>query len=217
MFVAVFYYVFGVLRGAGGSDYVATLLVGLVLWQWIRSGIAHSSDSITHSLFLMRQIRIPAALVPLFVISTDTVKFAFVLTILLISLWIMGYPPALTWLQLPIVLVAGLLLIVGAGTLVAAWCPLFPDLKFVVETMLLLLMFLSGVFFTREEVPPAMQEWFFANPVAVILDAAREALLHHGTVNHLRVGYAIAVGGALAVGGIASARLLQRRYPKLSI
>lgn len=216
MFMAVFYYVFGVLRGTGGVEYVAMLLVGLVFWQWIKSGISHSSDSITHSLFLMRQVRLPAALVPLMVISTDTVKFVFVLTILLIALWVLGYPPTLSWLQLPLILFTALLLIVGAGTLIAAWCPLFPDLKFVVETLLLLMMFLSGVFFSRTEVPEVMRAWFFLNPVAVILDGARQALLHDAAVDAVRLCIAASVGAVLCVAGVASANALQRRYPKLS-
>lgn len=216
MFMAVFYYVFGVLRGNGGIAYVAMLLVGLVLWQWIKSGISHSADSINNALFLMRQVSLPAALVPLMVICTDTVKFAFVLVILLVSLWLMGYPPTAAWLQLPLVLLSALVFIVGTGMLVAAWCPIFPDLKFVIETLLLLLMFLSGVFFGREEIPAVMQGWFFMNPVAVVLDAAREALLHGRAVDFGRLGWACALGGMMCAAGVMSARLLQRRYPKLS-
>ena len=74
LFMAVFYYVFGVMRGAGGVPYVAMLLVGLVVWQWVKSGISHSADSINNSLFLMRQVHLPAPLVPLMVISTDSVR-----------------------------------------------------------------------------------------------------------------------------------------------
>lgn len=217
LFMAVFYYVFGVLRGTGGVAYVAMLLVGLVMWQWIKSGISHSADSINNSLFLMRQVHLPAALVPLLVISTDTVKFAFVLTILLVALWCMGYPPGREWLQLPVVLAVTLVLIVGAGTLVAAWCPLFPDLKFVVETLLMLLMFLSGVFFGRDDIPAQMQPWFFLNPVAVVIDAARSILLQQESVDAGRLAMALLLGATLCAGGIASARLLQRRYPKLSV
>jgi lipopolysaccharide transport system permease protein len=216
MFMAVFYYVFGVLRGTGGVEYVAMLLVGLVMWQWIKSGISHSSDSINNSLFLMRQVHLPAALVPLLVISTDTVKFAFVLTILLVALWLMGFPPSIAWFQLPIVLLVAFSLIVGAGTLIAAWCPLFPDLKFVVETFLLLLMFLSGVFFDRSDIPEVMQAWFFLNPIALVLDAARQCLLDRAGVDPLPLASAFAFGLLLWVMGVSSARVLQRRYPKLS-
>ena len=216
MFMAVFYYVFGVLRGVGGVSYVAMLLVGLVVWQWVKSGISHASDAIGNSLFLMRQVYIPAALVPLMVIATDTVKFLFVLAVLLVSLVLMGIPPTLAWLQLVPILLVALLLIAGAGLLCAAWCPLFPDLRFVVETLLLLLMFLSGVFFDRSDIPAGLQDWFFLNPVAVVLDAAREALLAGAWVDVPRLAYAAAVGALLCGLAGVSLHVLQRRFPKLS-
>lgn len=115
MFMLVFYFVFGTMRGNSGSAYVAMLLVGLVFWQWIKSGISHATDSINNSLFLMRQVYVPAALVPLMVIVTDSVKFLFVLLVLIVTLVLMGYAPGITWLQLPLILLVSVTFIIGVG------------------------------------------------------------------------------------------------------
>jgi lipopolysaccharide transport system permease protein len=217
MFMAVFYVVFGVMRGVGGVEYIAMLLAGLVMWQWIKSGISHSTDSINNSLFLMRQVHVPAVLVPLMTIATDTVKFVFVLVVLLVAISFMGYPPHATWIQLPLVLLVALVVTIGAGTIAAAWCPLFPDLGIIIETLLLLLMFVSGVFFSRDEIPEAMQGWFFLNPVAVIIDSFRQVVLWHEWVRFDRLGVALLVGLGMCAAGWVSANALQRRYPKLSV
>jgi len=161
-------------------------------------------------------VYISVALVLLMVIVIDTVKFLFVLVVLLVLLVLMGISSTLVWFQLVPILLVVLLLIAGAGLLCAAWCSLFPDLCFVVEILLLLLMFLSGVFFDRSDILAGLQDWFFLNPVAVVLDAAREALLVGVWVDVLWLAYAVAVGALLC--GLAGVLLhvLQCRFPKLS-
>lgn len=215
MFMGAFYLVFGVMLGHGGDGYVAMLLVGLVVWQWVRSSVAHATDAITNSVYLLRQVYIPSALFPMVVVVSDFTKLMIVLLALLTALPWLDYMPNLAWLQLPLALVAGLLLISGASIFLAAWGPLFPDLRFIVETGLLLLMFVSGVFFPSEEVPPTMREWFYLNPVALLIELVRGALLHARSMDASGLVYVSAWGAAMLVMGVVSTRLLQRRYTKI--
>lgn len=97
------------------------------------------------------------------------------------------------------------------------WCPLFPDLRFVVETVLLLLMFMSGVFFGRDEIPANIQDWFFLNPIAVIIDSARQVMLHGQWAALDQLAIAFLEGLALCAVAAWCAGMLQRRYPKLSV
>ena len=71
--------------------------------------------------------------------------------------WSSSGAPAIrrTWRisRLPLVFVAVFLVAAGAGFVVAAIVPLLPDLRFVIEQVLTVVMFLSGVVFSLKAVP----------------------------------------------------------------
>src|SRR3954466_6060462 len=106
MNMAVYYLVFSVILRSPQPDYVAFLLVGLTLWQWFKSCVSHGSYSIWQQLPLIRQVRLPAQVFPSVQILADTVKFAFILALLLAVLWLTGHPPNAAYVALlPVLLV----------------------------------------------------------------------------------------------------------------
>lgn len=216
LFMVVFYYVFGVLRDAGGLEYVAFLLCGLIVWQWLRSTIEHAAESIRNSLFLMRQVHLPAVLPPLMVVSTDTTKFLLVLLVLLLVLVPLGYPPGTGLLWLPLLVLAGMLLVTGIGLLCAVAIPFVPDIKHVVDSLLLLMMFVSGVFFSPSELPPEHRAVLMANPFAVLIESFRSALMASGAVSLRDLLYVMGWGAALTALGVFMANRAQRGLPKLA-
>ncbi|GIX34503.1 MAG: transport permease protein [Lysobacteraceae bacterium] len=217
LFMGVFYVVFGVLRGQPQTGFVSFLLVGLVIWQWFKSSLSHAGDSIRNHLYLMRQVRIQPWVIPLFVIAADVVKFGLVLVLLLVTLALTGHPPTTAWLALPLILLAELLLIVGLSLAYAAVVPFLLDLRFVMENLLLALMFLSGVFFSADEIPPPIKDWFFLNPVACLIDDSRQVLLQGQWPDWERLAAVTAVGLASCAVGLWLLAKLDRRYPKLAL
>ena len=61
---------------------------------------------------------------------------------------------------------------------VAAVVPFLPDLRFVVKTGLMLMMFGSGIFYHYELILPEHRGFFFLNPMANLIRNYREVLLH---------------------------------------
>ena len=57
LMMATFWLVFGVIMHSGGPDYVPQLLVGLTLWQWMKSCMTHGGYAIWSNLGLVRQVR----------------------------------------------------------------------------------------------------------------------------------------------------------------
>ncbi|MCH1550707.1 MAG: hypothetical protein L7T19_06050, partial [Pseudomonadales bacterium] len=49
LFMAVYYFVFGVLFGRNTEDFVPFLLVGVTIWHWIQSSISHSASAISQN------------------------------------------------------------------------------------------------------------------------------------------------------------------------
>jgi lipopolysaccharide transport system permease protein len=215
-FMLVFYVVFGVLLSRGGPDFVASLLCGLVLWQWFNSAIMHSTTSIQAALPLVRSVRVPTLMFPFATVVADSVKFVFVFVILVGLLALLGHFPGSAWIALPLVLLAEFVLICGCCFVVAALVPFVPDLRFVISPLLQGMFFLSAIFFTLDSLTPRMRWWVELNPMAVLIDGGRGILLYDhlpglgGMLAMLAIGCAVAIVGAALVCG------LSYRYPKLA-
>jgi lipopolysaccharide transport system permease protein len=216
MMMATFYLVFSVVLKNNQPDYVPFLLVGLALWQWFKSCVSHGAYSIWSQLNLVRQVKLPAQVFPSVQILADTVKFIFILALLLAILWCSDYPPNVTYLALIPVLLVEVVFAAGAAYVVAAVVPLVPDLRFVIEQFLTVVMFLSGVVFPLTSVPLAMRGWFELNPIAVLIDAGRGILMYARWPDWTALGRVALISLALyALGSFLIARLTPR-YVKLA-
>lgn len=178
IFMAIFYVVFGLLLKQGTPNFVPFLLIGLVSWRWFQNTITHSATSILEGRSLMQQVYVPKIIFPLVVILTDLVKFGIVLILLLIYLWLAGFGIGWTYSALPILLLTQFLLIVGLTLLVAAFVPFAPDLKYLVEHFLQILFYFSGIFFSGSSIPESYQTYYYLNPMANIVEAYRDILMH---------------------------------------
>ena len=216
MMMGTFFLVFSVVLKNNQPDYVPFLLVGLALWQWFKSCVSHGGYAIWTQLNLVRQVKLPVQVFPTVQILADTVKFIFILALLLAILWSSGYPPNMTYLALVPVLLVELVFAAGAAYLVAAVVPLIPDLRFVIEQFLTVVMFLSGVVFPLTSVPLELRGWFELNPIAVLVDAGRGILMYARWPDWAALGRVALISLALyALGSFLIARLTPR-YVKLA-
>ncbi|WP_165903345.1 ABC transporter permease [Thiobaca trueperi] len=176
----VFYVVFGFIFHRGGEGYVPFLLTGLVAWTWYNQTLSHAGSTILNGKGLINQVYVPKLVFPLVTFLTDLTKFAVVLCVLLLFLLISGYSPSASWLALPLVLLTQLLLCMALGLVLAAIVPYLPDLKLLVGHLLHLQFFLSGVFYSANDIPEPYRFWFFLNPMASLIHDYHVILLKGG-------------------------------------
>ena len=217
MNMAVFYLIFGVLLRVPTPNYVPFLLVGLTLWQWFKSCVTHGGYGIWNQLSLIRQVHVSPQVFPAVQILADTAKFIFILLLLMVILWCTGYPPTITYLALIPVLLIELVFATGAGYVFAAIMPLAPDLRFVIEQVLTVLMWLSGVVVAFENLPPAMHYWLALNPVAQLIAAGRTILMYGQWPDWAALARVGAVSVALLAFGSFLITRLTSRYVKLPV
>jgi lipopolysaccharide transport system permease protein len=183
----------------------------------MKSCITHGGHAIWTNLGLIRQARLPVLVFPFVQMLADTIKFLYIFALLLIILSLMGYPPNLQYFALPVVFAITLLFSAGAGFLVAAVVPLIPDLRFVIEQVLTVVMFLSGVVFALDAVPSPLREIIALNPVATLLDATRGILMHAQWPDWIALGKVAAISAATCLVGMTVVLRLAPRYPKLAV
>lgn len=178
MYMSVFYMMFGILLGHKTDDFVPFLLVGLTIWQWFKSCLSHGSESILGAHGLITQIHLPKVIFPIILILTDTVKFLFIFSLLVVFLWLYGYHVTIHYLALPILFFVQLLFTTSITFMLAAVVPFLPDLRFVVENVLQAVFFISGVFVAASIVPEEYLGYYYLNPMTNLIEDYRNVLMY---------------------------------------
>jgi len=215
--LVVYYVVFGLVLIRAIDNYVAFLFVGLVPWRWLNSTLMHGSASILKAKGLMRQVYLPKLIFPLVAILADSAKFFVVFLVVIGFAVVSGFPVTWSYLLLPAVILVQGLLIIGVTLIAAAVTPFLPDFRIVLENLVRLWFFLSGIFYEVSAFPENVQLVFRLNPMVSIIESYR-AILLHGEIPDLS---ALGVTAVLCAGlCYVGARVVQAHdfsYPKLAL
>ncbi len=188
LLLAVAYYlVFGVLLGIrdGTDNYVAFLVIGLLLFMYSAGTMTSSAKAISGNLNLVRSLRFPRCLLPLSTTLTEFIAFLPSLGVILVLTLITGEPITVEWLLFPVAILLILLINAGISLIVARVVHSSRDLRNLVPLVVRLLRYVSGVFFsiTAYAGEGILGTVMLYQPFAVVLDIARQALLQEAAFN----------------------------------
>lgn len=217
--MAVYYVVFGIMLNRGTDNFAMFLMCGLVPWQWFQNTVNNASGSIYDNVHVFMEVNIHKLFFPLEVLLRDAFKNLLAVGVLL--LFLLLYPAPFvdaTWGFLPLLLLAQFLFNGGAALVAAALVPFLPDLRPVINTLLLLLMFVSGVFFRIEDVMlPEHRALAGLNPVLCLLAAYRDVLMYHKVPDYGALVYILGVAAVLLGAGFLLIARLDKIYPKVCL
>lgn len=176
LYMTAFYIAFGSGIRGGGTKAMLFLLIGLVPWKWFASSVQNSSGSLQANSGLIQQVYFPKFILPFIVVLANSIKFLIVLCLLMALCTFMGKGPVVYWLALPVIVLVQFILISAVGSLCAAVVPIVPDLKLVVDNGLIVLMFVSGLFFDVNTLSPAKARLLSFNPLVPLMQSYRDVL-----------------------------------------
>ena len=175
----VYFFVFGIVFERRIENFVQFLLIGIVLWRWFLTTVSHGAQSILKAKSLMRQVYVPKIVFPIVSILDDLFKFLIVLLILLVLLVMSGFVPGSAYLAVPFLLLTEGLLIVGLTLVLASVVPFVPDIRMVLDNVMRLWFFMSGIFYDVNVFPDDVEAVFRLNPMMQLIDWSRQALLYN--------------------------------------
>jgi lipopolysaccharide transport system permease protein len=181
LFVAVFYVVFNVILDSRRSDFLIFLMCGKLPFIWFSKSVNHASLSLVANAGLIGKINVAKTLFPLAVVQEGLYKQAAVFCLLFAVLLASGYEMTANWLYLLPVIVVNYLMIVACSYIGACLVCIVRDFSMVISLGMIFLMFTSGVFWDPRELgdPIKTEIVLNANPVAFMLDAYRQILMHN--------------------------------------
>ncbi len=208
-YVGAYYLAFEWIMQRGGGLAIGSLITGILYWKWFASSLTTGANSIASSGGLIRLVRLPKFLLPLSASISTLLKFLFVLPVLLIFLALTGQGVSITWLALPLIVVLSFMLNTAVASLVGAIVPFVRDLRIVIDNLLLLLMFSSGVFFDLRATAGSRASLILEmNPIAAMIELYRSILIHHEWPDPAKLAF-VFLSGAVT---LALAWSLLRRF-----
>ena len=143
--------------------------------------------------------------------------FAITLVLLLLFLWVYGLGISWYYAALPALLLIQLMLIMGCTYIAAALIPFLPDLRVLLDNALRAMLFLSGIFYAGDSLPEHIQPWFYLNPMAVLIDAYRDVLMHAQWPDWTRLNWVACLALVLILIGKWLIGKLDYQFPKVAV
>ena len=177
-FVAAYYFVFNILMGAREPNFLLFLLCAKVPFMWFSKSITNASTSIVSGKGIISQIHIAKAIFPYASIQVSLYKEIPVFILLLSMCFYFVFYPRLEWLWLVPLLIVLYLMIVSIGMMAALMCCYIDDIRILINMVMMLLMFVSGIFYDIGNIQQPLQQYLLAlNPIAFFCDAFRKILM----------------------------------------
>lgn len=208
--VAIYTFVFGVvLKSAwfarAGSPLEVPLIyfTGLIAFSFFMEVITRAPDFIRVNKTYVTKIVFPVEVLDWVLVGTALLRLGASLILLAVFLFIVmgGLPSGL--LAVPLVLLPFVLLATGLAWFLSAVGTYVRDLNQLLLAIGPVLMFISPIFYSIDQVPEAFRPFFWANPLTFVLETLRSLLFFGGGIDWQAYGlYWI---GALAAfsGGFA--------------
>jgi ABC-2 type transport system permease protein len=195
-----------VFRGQRPPDFGLYILCGVMPYSAISTGIQAAAMSVVENAQLVKKVMLPRLVFPLAAVGgTTTIFGASLLVIVFVSL-LTGEIGVHTFTLLPLAIAAMLLVTVSVGVLAASLYVQYRDVKFVLESGLLMLFYASPVFY-ESGLLGDLAPWQRLNPVTGVLSLLRGALAGHA-VDWVAVAWTFGFGTALLSVAVA---VFQRR------
>lgn len=173
--------------GPGSRFYGAQLLASIVLFTFFGEATAGAVRSVVERENLVRKIHFPRMVIPLSVVLLALFNLGLNLIVVMIFAVSSGVRPTLGWLELPLIIGGLVMLAVGVALLLSALFVHFRDIQPIWEVISQILFYASPVIISidtvRERLSHTLLHLYMLNPLAVIFQQFRHAIITRGTLS----------------------------------
>ncbi len=192
----------------GGISYPVFTFSALTVWTLFTASVRMSSTSLFSNSGLVTKIYVPRLAFPLIAVAMALVDFAIAFVVLLLLMFVSGYGLTLSALWLPLYTLIALTLALGIGLWFSALHARFRDTNYAIGLITKGLFFLTPVVYSSTLLPPPWDVLYALNPMAVVVEGYRWALLGVGSAPTFST---LALAGLLSLGILLTGLFTFRR------
>ena len=216
MMLAIFSFVFTVVfpQRLPGTDsswaYLIWLISGYGPWLSVSESLSAGAGSVVGSAGIIKNIAFKSELLPIAAAMLGFIPLIVAFLYLTGLIFLNKSAPNVYWLYLPLIVLIQFVLASGFALFLSAITVFVRDTMMVLPNALMMLLFLSPVFFPIETFPEIGRQISLWNPIYVLADSYRQPIIHGSAPDLLRLLY-LAAAAALAF--FAGLRFFRRLKP----
>ena len=194
LFMSLYTLVFSVYLRVQVPHYALYLLAGLIPWNWLNSAVLTGTTAIVDGRMYVGKTAFPIAVLPIVPVVSNGINFLLSLPILVAFAFLLHVHVGIALLALPVVLIVQAIIVAGAVMLIATANVFYRDLQQLANYALTIAFYLTPVFYTRSQVPPAFQPLVTLNPLASLFSAYQSIFYNNAFPEVGDLAYALIFG-----------------------
>ncbi len=167
LMILVFWLVFANLfqRSGGDVPYIVYVSSGILLAQFFSQGVIASGSAIVGARGILAKVHVPPEVFSVSAAIAAAANFVFSLLALIVIMFLTGTSLTWQWVGMPITIISMLLLVAGAGLIVASAAVWFYDVFDLVRVLAMLVTYASATFYPIDIIPEKYRWLFELNPI----------------------------------------------------
>ncbi len=184
MLALVFYIAFKIVVKVPIENYTLFLVSGLFAWQWFMNSVSIGVWSFVANAPLIKKTIFPRYLLVMASVIVDMIHFVVSIPIIMLVLYLYSYDFFhIEWLyQLPLLIVIQILLSFSFALIFGTLNVFVRDVDRIISLLLMLMMYLTPIFYSLDMVPKSLKVWFYLNPMVAIVELWRE-VFYNGSLD----------------------------------
>jgi lipopolysaccharide transport system permease protein len=161
------------------EDYPAFVFTALLPWIWFGSCMSSAGGLFTGNRDLIRKPNFSPSTLVIVDTLANLLPYLLFMPVLFVMLFIYNRPVTSALLYLPLLIVIQGILTAGLGLIIATLNVFYRDVQYIISVSLMLLFYITPVFYRSQAMADNYRIVFKVNPLAVLLDSYR-AILFYG-------------------------------------
>lgn len=181
-FMLIYTLIFGVVFGAAEPYFPVFIFIGLTMWDFFNKTLVQSVKIVKNNKAIVGKVYLPKYILVLVRMFVNGFKMLISFGIVLVMMLVYRVPVSANLLYIIPIMLILFLITFGCSTIVLHFGVFVQDLSNVINIMMRLLFYMTGIFYNVEtrlaKFAPYNKLLLKGNPIAFLLDSARRCLIY---------------------------------------
>jgi lipopolysaccharide transport system permease protein len=176
------------LQNESTGDFALILFASLTIFNLFGDVLRESPTIVSNQPNFVKKVVFPLEVLPVVSLITAFIHSLFSLTVFFVFFAFTHSEISLSMLYLPFIFVPLLFISLGTSYFFSAVGVYLKDIGYIMGHIVTILLFTSPVFFSLERIPENFRAFIFLNPIAYILESARNVMVFGKSPDFLILG-----------------------------
>jgi ABC-type polysaccharide/polyol phosphate export permease len=177
------------------------VLCGIICYNYFTLAWTQGTYSLTTNSSLVKRVAVAREMIPISTVLANGIHFLMQLSLVLVFTLASGLPLTVEWFWLPVPIAMLIASVCGLALLFSTLDVYLRDIRYVVESACLILLWLTPVFYSETAVPQKLRPFFMFNPLGAAMMCFRQIVIGQQAPAFEPVQHGLISAGVLLLAG----------------